>query len=143
MGSEENLVELLVRRALSQPESTAYIWLQDGEKESDILTYLELDSRARAIASHLQSLCQPGERALLLYPPPPGLEFIAAFCGCLYAGVVAVPADPPKGHQKTSRLQAIASDAGAKVALTTSSQLSLIESRLGENPELARLKVIA
>ncbi|MBC6481287.1 MAG: AMP-binding protein [Hormoscilla sp. GM7CHS1pb] len=107
MGKQENLVELLVRRALIKPESTAYIWLQDGEKESDILSYLELDSRARAIAFHLQSICQPGERALLLYPPE--MEFIPAFFGCLYAGVVAVPAYPPKGHQKTSKLQAIAS----------------------------------
>ncbi|MBO1350491.1 MAG: amino acid adenylation domain-containing protein [Hormoscilla sp. GUM202] len=121
MGKQENLVELLVRRALIKPESTAYIWLQDGEKESDVLSYLELDSSSRAIASHLQSICQPGERALLLYPP--GLEFIPAFFGCLYAGVVAVPAYPPKGHQKTSRLQAIASSAGATVALTTSSEV--------------------
>jgi len=138
MGKQENLAELLVRTALIKPESTAYRWLQDGEKESDILTYFELDSSSRAIASYLQSLCQPGERALLLYPP--GLEFIAAFFGCLYAGVVAVPADPPKRNQKTSRLQAIASSAGATVALTES---SLIGSHFGENPELARLKVIA
>ncbi len=141
MGKQENLVELLVRRALIKPESTAYIWLQDGEKESDKLSYLELDSRARTIASYLQSICKPGDRALLLYPS--GLKFIAGFFGCLYAGVVAVPAYPPKRNQKTSRLQAIGSDAGATVTLTTSSQLSLIESRLGENPELARLKVIA
>ena len=37
----------------------------------------------------------PGERALLLYPP--GLDFIAAFFGCLYAGVLAVPVLPPQG----------------------------------------------
>jgi len=37
MGKQENLAELLVRRALIKPESTAYIWLQDGEKESDMM----------------------------------------------------------------------------------------------------------
>ena len=58
-----------------------------------------------------------GERALLLYPA--GLDFIAAFFGCLYAGVVAVPAYPPRRNRSLSRIQAIADDAEAKVALTT------------------------
>ncbi len=52
--SEENLVKLLHLRAQKQPSSTAYIWLQDGEMESNRLSYLELDSSSRAIASHLQ-----------------------------------------------------------------------------------------
>jgi len=45
--------------------------------------------------------------------------------------------------ENVQTVQAIASSAGATVALTTSSELSGISSRLGENPELARLKVIA
>jgi len=64
-------------RAGEQPSSTAYIWLQDGETESNWLTYGELDALSRAIAWVLQSICKPGDRALLLYPS--GLEFIAAF----------------------------------------------------------------
>jgi len=62
-----------------------------------------------------------GERALLLYPS--GLEFIAAFFGCLYAGVVAVPVYPPKRNQNLFRLLSIVNDAQAKLALTTSSIL--------------------
>jgi acyl-CoA synthetase (AMP-forming)/AMP-acid ligase II len=34
-----------------------------------------------------------GDRAVLLYPPGP--EFILAFVGCLFAGVVPVPVYPP------------------------------------------------
>jgi acyl-CoA synthetase (AMP-forming)/AMP-acid ligase II len=30
----------------------------------------------------------------LLYPP--GIDYIAAFFGCLYAGVIVVPACPPE-----------------------------------------------
>ncbi len=58
-----------------------------------------------------------GERALLLYPA--GLEFIAAFFGCLYAGVIAVPAYPPRRNRDMARIEAIADDAEAKIALTT------------------------
>ncbi|MGK7876650.1 MAG: SDR family NAD(P)-dependent oxidoreductase [Xenococcaceae cyanobacterium] len=137
----KTLIELLAKRAVVQPGSLAYIFLSDGETETDRLTYSELDKQARAIACSLQKQTRRGERALLLYPP--GLEFIAAFFGCLYAGVVAVPTYPPRKNQKMTRWKAMASDAGATVTLTTASQLSKIESRFAENPELARLRVIA
>ncbi len=87
-----SLLDILKSRAQYQPDSPAYIFLQNGETESGTLTYGELDQQARAIASHLQAW--QGERALLLYPS--GLEFITAFFGCLYAGVVAVSVYPPK-----------------------------------------------
>ncbi len=132
------LVDLLGYRAQNQSDQTGYIFLQDGETEADRLTYQELDRQARAIASQLQSLDAVGSRALLLYPP--GLEFIAAFFGCLYAGVVAVPAYPPRRSQNMSRLQAIVTDARAAVALTTTSLLGDIEARFAESPELTELR---
>lgn len=111
-----NLVELACRRANEQPGRTAYVFLQDGENESGRLTFAELDRRARTIAAKLQSMGMTGERALLLYPP--GLDYIAGFFGCLYAGVVAVPAYPPSRRQK-SRLLAVLNDAAPAVILTT------------------------
>ncbi|HCF29716.1 MAG TPA: AMP-dependent synthetase, partial [Cyanobacteria bacterium UBA11049] len=135
------LVDLLGYRAQNQSDQTGYIFLQDGETEADRLTYQELDRQARAIASQLQSLDAVGSRALLLYPP--GLEFVAAFFGCLYAGVVAVPAYPPRPNQNMSRLQAIVSDARAKVALTVTSILTRIEHQFDQNPELAAMHWLA
>ncbi|MBR8834203.1 MAG: SDR family NAD(P)-dependent oxidoreductase [Stigonema ocellatum SAG 48.90 = DSM 106950] len=134
-----SLIEILKYRAQYQPDKQAYIFLQNGETESASLTYRELDRRARAIAVHLQSM--PGERALLLYPS--GLEFITAFFGCLYAGVIAVPVYPPRQNQKLSRLLSIVNDAEAKVALTTTSILADIEKRWIEEAELATVKLIA
>jgi acyl-CoA synthetase (AMP-forming)/AMP-acid ligase II/alpha-ketoglutarate-dependent taurine dioxygenase/acyl carrier protein len=110
------LVELLRRRAQQQPEQLAYRFLVDGVAEEVSLTYAGLDCQARAIAASLQALGMAGERAVLLYPP--GLEYIAAFFGCLYAGVVAVPVYPPR-PRTLWRLQAIVADAQARVALTT------------------------
>ena len=103
------------------------------------LTYEELKKQASSIASHLQSF--KGERALLLYHS--GLEFITAFFGCLYAGVIAVPVYPPRRNQKLSRLLSIVNDAQATVGLTTTSILSDIEKRWLEEPELAQLKLVA
>ncbi|WP_414561748.1 MULTISPECIES: beta-ketoacyl synthase N-terminal-like domain-containing protein [unclassified Anabaena] len=136
------LIALLRYRALNQSEATAYTFLLDGETESVNLTYQELDQKARAIAAQLlQTGGIPGSRALLLYPP--GMEFVAAFFGCLYAGFVAVPAYPPRRNQKMSRLQAIVLDAEAAVALTTASELASIQTQLTENPTLAALPWLA
>jgi acyl-CoA synthetase (AMP-forming)/AMP-acid ligase II len=135
-----SLLDILQYRAQHQSEKQAYIFLQNGETESGNLTYGELDSRAKAIAYQLKSY--QGERALLLYPS--GLEFITAFFGCLYAGVIAVPVYPPKRNQKLSRFLAIASDAQAKLALTTTSILSDIERKWEQESGLSNeLKFIA
>ena len=99
-----NLVDLLRHRALHQGDDRAFTYLVDGENEELHLSYRQLDRQARAIAAFLQSRNLEGERALLLYPA--GLEFIAAFFGCLYAGVVAVPAYPPRRNRTLSRIQA-------------------------------------
>jgi len=127
------LVNLLQNRALPTPRSPwslkenriAYTFLQDGKKPSASLTYRQLDAKARTIAVYLQSRLSPGERVLLVYPQ--GLEAIAAFFGCLYAGVVAIPAPAPEAARMKRvlpRLEAIAVDAGASLILTTTSLLT-------------------
>lgn len=136
-----NLVDLLHYRAIHQPNQTAYTFLVDGETEEISITYQELDQKARDIAIALESKQNAGERALLLYPP--GLEFIAAFFGCLYAGVIAVPVYPPRRNQRMTRLQAIIKDAQAAFALTTTSVLADIESSFKQEPELATVSCIA
>ena len=95
------LIELLRGRAGERGEVAAYTFLADGEKESERLTRSGLDARARTLGAWLQRLGAEGERALLLYPP--GLDFVAAFFGCLYAGVVAVPAYPPRSPRRDRR----------------------------------------
>ena len=134
-----SLLDILSDRAKYQSEQQAYIFLQNGETESGSLTYGELDRQARAIAAEIQSW--RGERALLIYPS--GLEFITAFFGCLYAGVVAVPVYPPRRNQNLSRLLSIVNDAQAKIALTTTSILADLGQRCEEQPDLAQLKLIA
>ena len=92
------------------------------------MTYGELDRRARVIAARLQLELKPGDRALLVYPP--GLEFIAAFFGCMYAGVVAVPATYPKPRRPMPRLNRIAVDCDAHVALSTAATLTTLDPEL-------------
>lgn len=128
-------------RAKHQRDDIAFTYLVDGEDDIVEMTNGELDRRARAIGAWLESHNLGGERALLLYPP--GLEFITAFFGCLYAGVVAVPVYPPRRNRSLERIQAIADDAEAKVALTTDSVLERVEKLIDETPHLKELTWLA
>lgn len=130
------LVDLLRLRADRQPEDNTYTFLIDGEDQEVPLANRELDRQARAIAARLQDLKLEGERALLLYPS--GLDFVAAFFGCLYAGVIAVPAYPPRMNRSLYRIQAIAADAQAKIALTTRSVIDRVQ--LDETADLQAMR---
>ncbi|HEY9662302.1 MAG TPA: AMP-binding protein, partial [Allocoleopsis sp.] len=136
-----SLVDLVRYRAQVQPQQVAYTFLRDGEVEETNWTYTDLDNRSRAIATQLQALQLQGERALLLYPP--GLDYLAAFLGCLYAGVVAVPAYPPRNYRNTPRILAVVQDAQAAIALTTSSTLPRVRSLLEEQAALSNLRWLA
>src|SRR3954451_20967473 len=97
MSGVANLVELSLWRAEEHASRPAYTFLLEGETEAGTLTWRDVDSAAKAVAVQLSAMggrSTVGERALLLFPP--GLDFITAFFGCLYAGVVAVPAYPPR-----------------------------------------------
>ncbi|NKE63786.1 fatty acyl-AMP ligase [Lentzea sp. PSKA42] len=126
-----NLAELCRRHAAYRGEERAFVFLESGVVESASLTYGELDRRARAIAVRLRSLATPGSRALLCHPP--GLDFVAAFMGCLYAGIIAVPAPPVRrasGDARHTRLLAIAEDCDPELLLSTSDMLPGVQAIL-------------
>src|SRR5262245_49688871 len=111
--------EVLRTRADLSPDARAFCVLIDGDEEGPWITYAGLDRAARAVAAALQDVAGPGDRALLLYAP--GLEFVAAFFGCQYAGVVPVPAYPPRPErlaQSWQLLGGIAGDCRPQVVLT-------------------------
>jgi acyl-CoA synthetase (AMP-forming)/AMP-acid ligase II len=137
----QTLVDLLRHRADQRPEQLAYRFLTDGESREESCTYSELDREARRIAARLSAAGLRGERALLLFPP--GLPYISAFMGCLYAGVTAVPAYPPRSPRGLPRLQAILSDAGIDVALTTAALLSMARPLLEQTDDIQGLTLLA
>jgi amino acid adenylation domain-containing protein/FkbM family methyltransferase len=129
-----SLVSLLRQRACQQPDSPVYTPLIDGEQEGGTLNYFEVDLQARAIGAALQALGASRERVLLVFPP--GIDFVLAFYGCLYAGAIAVPTQAPvnrsKHNQSLTRFQAILRDASPLAVLTTSAMLPKLKS-LAEN----------
>ena len=132
------LVELLQWRAKQQPDKLVFRFLSDSESEIVPITFSELDRQARAIGAWLEDFGATGERALLLYPP--SLDYIAAFFGCLYAGMIAVPAYPPRLNRPVPRIQSMVADSQATFALTTSTILHNLEQRFEHTPDLEALR---
>jgi len=116
-----SMVEVLRDWAESTPDALAFGFLSDGEDIGPRVTYAELDRRARAVAAAVQESTAPGDRALLLYAP--GLDFVAAFFGCQYAGVVPVPTYPPRPGRCADdwkALAALAADCEPRAVLADS-----------------------
>lgn len=115
------LVQSLQRRAAQTPDQVALRFLAESAEHSVVLSYRDLDQRARTIAAALQANADLGDRAVLLFPSGP--DYVAAFFGCLYAGVIAVPAYPPESTRRhhQARLLSIISDAEPRLLLTIAS----------------------
>ncbi|WP_426135736.1 non-ribosomal peptide synthetase [Pseudomonas sp. PWP3-1b2] len=115
------LVQSLQRRASQTPDQVALRFLAESVEHNVVLSYRDLDARARTIAAALQANAAPGDRAVLLFPSGP--DYVAAFFGCLYAGVIAVPAYPPESTRRhhQERLLSILKDAEPRLLLTIAS----------------------
>jgi amino acid adenylation domain-containing protein len=133
-----SVVDALIDHAQRRPSETAFVFLEDGEREAAALSFSALDEAARRIGAGLVARGLANERALLLYPP--GLEFVKAFFGCLYGGVLAVPAYPPASERGLPRLVAIAESAEPRIALTSSEILRLARGVAQKVPALSRLE---
>ena len=110
-----DLIDLLRDRSRTTRGEADFTFMADGETVETTLTYGELDRRARAIAAALLRDGGSGERVLLLFAP--GLDYLAAFFGCIYAGAIAVPTYLPRRNRPLARLQAIRADCDARFAL--------------------------
>lgn len=131
----ETLVDVLERRAQDTPDALAYGFIKGSEIQR--ITYRELDLMAKRVAVLLGSKVKAGESALICHHP--GLEYVASFFGCLYAGVTAIPIYPPRFNQKLERLTSIAETIDVRVALTSRSVLDSIAPLLADSPNLSHI----
>lgn len=111
-----SIIDILAKRAIEQPNKKVFTFLENGEHESGSLTYATLDFQSRQLAAKLLETTEKGERALILLPQ--GLDYIVAVFGCFYAGVIAVPAYPPKGNKKDVRILSIYDDCNPEVIIS-------------------------
>jgi acyl-CoA synthetase (AMP-forming)/AMP-acid ligase II/acyl carrier protein len=136
-----NLVELIQHRAEANPGGLAYEMLSTDGGGREAIDFARLERKARAVGTALAEVCRPGDRALMLYPS--GIDFIAAFLGCLYAGVIGVPLYPPRRNKHLERIVAVMKDCTPTAVLTTSASLELSHALIEELHGAMPVKSIA
>jgi acyl-CoA synthetase (AMP-forming)/AMP-acid ligase II len=141
--SAETIVDVLRQRAELTPSKRVFLFLDRGEREGASYTFAQLDRKARAIGGRLAALRVRGKQVLL--PNPPGLEFVANFFGCLYAGAVAVPAcSSLLSTRKRDRLRSIVEDADVEFILAASTDsLTSFRNSVDSDDWIARLTLLA
>jgi acyl-CoA synthetase (AMP-forming)/AMP-acid ligase II len=130
-------VDLLRHRAAVQAGDRAYTFLESGEREADSLTWRALERRSRAIATAIMERVPARSRVLVMCPP--GLDFVAAFFGCLYADTIAVPTYPPAGgrvDRVADRLRGMVRDAGIALVVAPASVAARADAVEAIAPEL-------
>ncbi|WP_143569921.1 AMP-binding protein [Streptomyces acidiscabies] len=112
--------------AAVRPDDTAYVFASPQGDADRTVSYRELERSALTVAAFLRTTARPGDRVLLLLPP--GLDYLTAFLGCLYAGTVAVPLYPPRPGAKLDRIEAVVQDCRPTHALTVDALLDHLRS---------------
>lgn len=113
----KTLIEVFEKRSFQYPDKVIYYFLEDGLNETSRITFGEMNRQVKAIAATLQGKFRQGDRALLLFPP--GIGFIVSLMGCIYAGLIAVPAYPPRKNRLFERFESIVNDCTPTLILTT------------------------
>src|ERR1700753_2790529 len=133
--TDQTFLDLVRQRADTYRDRGAFDYCRysPAGEETSRLTFGELENRARAIAAVLQQMGATGERALVLCPS--GLDFIVAFFGCIYAGVVPVPVHPPARAPRIGRVASIVHDTEARFTVTTAETQAKFQSAIDEMPD--------
>ena len=121
----QSILAVIESHANVYPDKIAYRFLNDKLVEIAQCSYAKLIERAKTIAKYLVHHSATGERVLLLFNP--GLDFIVAFLGCLYAGCFPVPCYSARVVIKNlKRFLSIIEDADARFLLTDDSSSDII-----------------
>ena len=121
----KNLVDMAASRGATEGHREVMVFLNETGGREGAFSFKGLDTAARQVAMGLVEKGLVNHPVILLYAP--GLDYISAFFGCLYAGAIPVPAYPPMGARDIDRLKRIVVDCGAEAILTSSMLLPMIE----------------
>ena len=128
------LISLLQRNVANVGDTVAYRFLDFARAEgrSTEITWTQLDTRLRAIASQIQHRAGRGERVAILAPQ--GLDYVAGFYSVLKAGTIAVPLFAPELPGHAERLQTALADARPGLVLTTAAARGAVTAFLSGLP---------
>uniref|UniRef100_A0A672NXA0 Disco-interacting protein 2 homolog B-A-like n=1 Tax=Sinocyclocheilus grahami TaxID=75366 RepID=A0A672NXA0_SINGR len=126
------LSEALQWRAQTDPDQVLYMLLNAKGVAVSTATCSQLHKRAEKITAALleRGGINTGDNVVLLYPP--GIDLIASFYGCLYAGCIPVTVRPPHPQNLAATLptvRMIIDVSKAACILTTQTLMKILRSK--------------
>jgi acyl-CoA synthetase (AMP-forming)/AMP-acid ligase II/acyl carrier protein len=140
ISGSSTYIEVVKRQVAARPDHTVYRFLNDGENESESLTYQQLETRAKAIVVKLTKHCKKNDKVLLLFQP--GLSYVSSLFACFYGGFVAIPAYPPRRNRGLDRIKTIIDDSEATICLVSDQVYKDIKRNLKNYKALDNLRWI-
>ncbi|XP_070980357.1 disco-interacting protein 2 homolog A isoform X4 [Oncorhynchus clarkii lewisi] len=124
--------DVLQWRAQATPDHPLFLVLNAKGTVSSTASCLQLQKRAERVAMALieKGHLNPGDHVALVYPP--GIDLIATFYGCLYAGCVPVTVRPPHPQNLATTLptvKMIVEVSKSVCILTTQAIMKLLKSK--------------
>uniref|UniRef100_A0A674A2X0 Disco interacting A n=1 Tax=Salmo trutta TaxID=8032 RepID=A0A674A2X0_SALTR len=124
--------DVLQWRAQATPDHALFLVLNAKGTVSSTASCLQLQKRAERVAVALieKGRLNPGDHVALVYPP--GIDLIATFYGCLYAGCVPVTVRPPHPQNLATTLptvKMIVEVSKSVCILTTQAIMKLLKSK--------------
>nr|XP_040056713.1 disco-interacting protein 2 homolog A isoform X9 [Gasterosteus aculeatus aculeatus] len=97
--------DVLQWRAQATPDHPVFLVLNAKGTVASTASCLQLHKRAERVAAALMGRLNTGDHVALVYPP--GIDLIATFYGCLYAGCVPVTVRPPHPQNLATTLPTV------------------------------------
>lgn len=135
----ETFNSIVISNSKKNPLKTAYIELNSFGDQVALITYQQLINNVTKISEKLEKRYEKGDRCIIAMSS--GINFISAFLGCLFSGIIAVPCIYPKRKKANSRFWSIISNSEANGIITESNSTKLLSEVLASsgasrNPEI-------
>ncbi|CAH2306337.1 disco-interacting 2 homolog A isoform X3 [Pelobates cultripes] len=126
------LADVLQWRAQTTPEHQLFLLLNSKGTVCSSASCLQLHKKAERVAAGLMEKARlnVGDHVALVYPP--GIDLIATFFGCLYAGCIPITVRPPHPQNLTTTLptvKMIVEVSKSSCILTTQAIMRLLKSK--------------
>ncbi|MBI3727423.1 MAG: fatty acyl-AMP ligase [Burkholderiales bacterium] len=126
-------------------DAAAMSWVP--ERSQDLAGHLsrqELYAASESIARGLLQLSWPDDHPrMMILAFSPGLDFILAFLACQIAGVIAIPIAMPRRGREAHILEAIISNCGATMTLTSETEVLRLQDVFASSPALEGMHILS
>lgn len=126
-------------------DAAAMSWVPERSQDlAEHLSRQELYDASESIAQGLLRLSWPDDHPrMMILAFSPSLDFIQAFLACQIAGVIAIPIAMPRRGREAHILEAIVSNCGATMTLTSESEVLRLQDVFASSPALEGMHVLS